>query len=91
MPNDEPDLAPPDGVERLDGWEFVGDKFIRYFEGATRGEASAVKISGFQSGDGTFSELVVHVETPEGLSLPEVDELIANLASAKDEVRRFIG
>jgi hypothetical protein len=46
MSTEEPNVPPPPGAQRLDGWEIHEGKTFRYFEGKNRGDAAEVKIGG---------------------------------------------
>ncbi|MBY0286752.1 MAG: hypothetical protein K2X52_06350 [Mycobacteriaceae bacterium] len=69
MATDEPDVPLPHGAQRVDPWETSEGTTFRYFESDTRGDTAEVKVGGFQNADGTFSDVVVHIDVQQGRTL----------------------
>ena len=82
--------APPD-AQTLDVWEDRDGEKFRFFRGTRRGTRVGVEIVGFRRGDGTIEERTVHLDADVvgGLDLAAVQELIDDLAAARDELLRL--
>lgn len=86
------DIAAPPDAQTLDVWENRDGKKFRFFRGTRRGTRVSVEIVGFQRGDGTIEERTIHLEeadADDGLDLAAVQELIDDLAAARDELLRL--
>lgn len=90
MASEHPNVVRPLIAYRVDSWETHEGKTFRYFESKPRGEAAQVRIGGFQNADGTFADVVIHVDADgDGLDLAGAQELITNLIAAQGDVRRL--
>lgn len=90
MSSEAPNVGRPLIADRVDPWETHEGKTFRYFQSTPRGEAAQVRIGGFQYADGTFADVVIHVDADgDGLDLAGSQELITNLIAAQTDVQRI--
>jgi hypothetical protein len=91
MKIENPGVAPPPDATKLDVWEQHSDGEVkRFFHGTQRGERVQVDIVGWQNGDGSVADRTIFLESDgDDLSVAEVQELIDDLAAARDEINRL--
>ncbi|AGB27261.1 hypothetical protein Mycsm_07165 (plasmid) [Mycobacterium sp. JS623] len=88
--DDTPAVLLPVATERVDPWENSDDEGrFRYFLGTPRGEAATVRLAGFQRADGTLYDLALSVDAQEPLDAAAAEQLIEDLGTALEELRRL--
>lgn len=85
----ESNVAPPPRAKELNQWEAHAGETFRYFSLWPRG---LVQVCGFQNADGTFSEVMIHIndQIQKGVTLAGTQELVENLQAAQEDVRQLM-